>query len=124
MVRQEVYMSNLQGEIQSNLSQLMRTAATQYGHAVTQYGTAFAAYGRGEISAVSVAEATTRVLSNEARSIFDVGIGLASAYAKWSISLLGIKSLKEEVTIASDIAHEMTKPTARAHKKTRSKVAR
>jgi len=90
-------MSTLQSEIESSVSDFLRTTAKQYGTAVTEYGNAFIAYGKGEIGAAKVAEMTLKLAANEALRVAKGGVNLGTAYAKWVASLVGIKVVKEEV---------------------------
>ncbi|WP_394822000.1 hypothetical protein [Pendulispora albinea] len=94
-------MGNLQSEIERNVSQVLRSAASQYGSAVMQYANALSSYGKGEIDAAQVAETTLKLVASESRQAIELGIGLASAYAKWAVSLVGINDLKVETRTVS-----------------------
>lgn len=106
-------MSTLQSEIESSVTDFLRTTAKQYGTAVTEYGNAFIAYGKGEIGAAKVAETTLKLAANEALRVVKGSVNLGTAYAKWVASLVGITEVKHEVR-PQPVAHAPTVKTRKA----------
>lgn len=100
-------MSNLQREIETGMSRLLRRTAREYGDAVTEYGNAFIAYSKGQIDAAKVAETTMKLAAGEARRVIETGMELGAAYTKWATALVGMQDLT-----ASDAPAEPAKPQA------------
>lgn len=90
-------MAKSPGDIEGTLSHLMHAAAVDYGHALSKYADAYTAYGKGEVDAAhAVASAVNMMIGEVAKSIH-VGFNLATSYARWAGSLMGVDELNRNL---------------------------
>jgi hypothetical protein len=104
----EALMTKVRSEIEHTVSRLMRSAATQYGDTLLRYGDAYAAFGKGDMDAAQAAGAAANLFAAESRKAVEFGLTVASSYAKWVGSLLGVDVLKESAAGSTKAARAST----------------